>query len=106
MPPPLLASLPPLMDAHTTALACLHALAFPPCLDSLRFTRFATYTCVCIGNKLEHLDHIRQLQQCQSLVTLDLSSNKIRDDDAVELVMSLPLSLLKLNGNPVVSSMR
>ena len=60
----------------------------------------------CAGNKLEGLDDIQQLQQCSSLITLDLSSNKVDAEDAVYLVTRLPLSLLKLNGNPVVSHMR
>lgn len=59
-----------------------------------------------VGNKLEHLEDILHLETCRSLVTLDLSSNRMRDEDAVRLVMNLPLSLLKMNGNPVVSSMR
>lgn len=62
--------------------------------------------CVCIGNKLERLDDIAQLEQCRSLITLDLSNNRISQENAVQLVTSLRLSLLKLNGNPVVSSMR
>ena len=73
---------------------------------TLRFCTLATQNTLRAGNKLEHLDDIRQLQCCQSLVTLDLSSNKISNEEAVRLVISLPLSLLKLNGNPVVSSMR
>ena len=59
-----------------------------------------------VGNKLERLEDILHLETCRSLVTLDLSSNRMRDKDAVRLVINLPLSLLKLNGNPVVSSMR
>ena len=58
------------------------------------------------GNKLESLGDIQQLRHCQSLVTLDLSSNRLNDKEAVHLIMTLPLSLLKLNGNPVVSHMR
>ncbi len=58
------------------------------------------------GNKLESLGDIQQLQHCQSLVTLDLSSNRLSQEEAVHLVMTLPLSLLKLNGNSVVSHMR
>jgi len=58
------------------------------------------------GNKLESVNDIEQLQQCHSLVTLDLSSNRINDEEAVRLLTTLPLSLLKLNGNPVVSHMR
>ncbi len=61
---------------------------------------------VVAGNKLESLGDIQHLQHCQSLVTLDLSSNRLSDEEAVHLIMTLPLSLLKLNGNPVVSHMR
>lgn len=58
------------------------------------------------GNKLQSLDDVQQLQQCTSLVMLDLSSNRITTEAAVHLVASLPLSLLKLNGNPAISQMR
>ena len=61
---------------------------------------------VLAGNKLESLGDIQQLQHCQSLVTLDLSSNRLSQEEAVHMVMTLPLSLLKLNGNSVVSHMR
>ena len=58
------------------------------------------------GNKLEQSEDIVHLEHCPSLVTLNLSSNRISDEGAVRLVMKLPLSLLKLNGNPVVTAMR
>ena len=59
-----------------------------------------------VGNKLEQLEDILHLEWCQSLVTLDLSSNRISNKNAVQLIMKLPLSLLKLSGNPVITAMR
>ena len=67
---------------------------------------FSTLRGAATGNKLASLEDIQHLQRCQALVTLDLSSNKLCEEEAVQLIMSLPLSLLKLNGNPVVSYMQ
>ena len=58
------------------------------------------------GNKLQSLADIQALQHNQTLVTLDLSNNRISDEGTAQLLASLPLSLLKLSGNPVVSHMR
>lgn len=58
------------------------------------------------GNKLESAEDVQQLQHCTSLITLDLSQNRLDAEDAVHLVTKLPLALLKLNGNPIVSHMR
>ena len=61
---------------------------------------------LCAGNKLESVQDVQQLQHCTSLITLDLSKNRLDDEEAVHLIASLPVALLKLNGNPVVSQMR
>ena len=60
----------------------------------------------CAGNKLESAADIEQLQHNSSLVTLDLSSNRINDEQAVHGLTALSLSLLKLSGNPAISHMR
>ncbi|DBA70627.1 TPA: hypothetical protein ACH3X2_012011 [Trebouxia sp. C0005] len=84
------------LDLSENDIRCVEGLATLP---KLKFLSLA-------GNKLESLGDTQQLQHCQSLVTLDLSSNRLNDEEAVHLIMTLPLSLLKLNGNPVVSHMR
>lgn len=58
------------------------------------------------GNKLESAGDIEQLQHNSNLVMLDLSNNRLCDEQAVHQLTALPLSLLKLNGNPVVGHMR
>lgn len=47
-----------------------------------------------------------ELQHCPSLISLDLGSNALEEEEALEPLFSLQLALLKLTGNPVVSSMR
>ena len=61
---------------------------------------------LCPGNKLESAENVQQLQHCNCLITLDLSQNRLGAEEAVHLVTRLPLALLKLNGNPIVSQMR
>ncbi|MCO5562579.1 hypothetical protein L7F22_016207 [Adiantum nelumboides] len=43
---------------------------------------------------------------CETLQSLDISNNKIDDQDALKVVRKLSLSLLRMNGNPVVSKAR
>lgn len=93
------AALPKLNHTGSVALSQLQVACLCMCESD-------SSAVVVSGNKLESLGDIQQLQHCQSLVTLDLSSNRLSQEEAVHLVMTLPLSLLKLNGNSVVSHMR
>ena len=58
------------------------------------------------GNKLATTESIQHLQRCPSLTSLDLANNKISEDGAVDILIGMPLSLLRLVGNPVVGSYR
>lgn len=75
-------------------------------LQVLVLQHVSTDCCLSAGNKLESTADIAQLQHNSSLVTLDLSNNRIKDEQAVQHISKLPLSLLKLSGNPVVGDMR
>ena len=58
------------------------------------------------GNKLATCDSIRHLQACSSLISLDLANNKVVEEEAVDLLAAMPLSFLRLVGNPVVGTYR
>ena len=58
------------------------------------------------GNRLRTSGNLMELQHCPSLISLDLSSNSLEEEEALEPLFSLQLALLKLTGNPLVSSMR
>ncbi|WIA29061.1 hypothetical protein OEZ86_011573 [Tetradesmus obliquus] len=60
-------------------------------------------TLVLANNQLATAADIQQLEQCSSLVTLDFSGNKLCEPAALTLLAGLPLALLKLQGNPLVS---
>lgn len=92
------------LKAPKALLTCMHPLT--AILLLLRAACLQSEAVCGVGNKLEQLGDVLHLEQCRTLVTLDLSSNRISSEDAVQLVMKLPLSLLKLNGNPVVTVMR
>ena len=58
------------------------------------------------GNKIKDVQGIDALKDCPQLVTLDLSKNKLADTSCVDFLiehLGQRLSLLKLQGNPVVS---
>ena len=58
------------------------------------------------GNKLATCEAIRPLQQLTALNSLDLANNKLAEEEAVDLLAAMPLSLLRLVGNPVVGTYR
>ncbi|MCO5594174.1 hypothetical protein L7F22_048198 [Adiantum nelumboides] len=58
------------------------------------------------GNYIRTEDDVLHLLGCKSLQSLDISNNKIDDQDALKVVRKLSLSLLRMNGNPVVSKAR
>jgi len=58
------------------------------------------------GNKLAAAADLTDLAGCPRLETLDLGGNRIDDPAALDLLLALPVSLLRLVGNPVVSSTR
>ena len=58
------------------------------------------------GNKLVTCEAIRPLQQLTALNSLDLANNKLAEEEAVDLLAAMPLSLLRLVGNPVVGTYR
>lgn len=55
-------------------------------------------------NKLSGAEGIAPLQGCTQLKTLDLEKNRIESREALGAIMAMPLSLLRLVGNPVVSA--
>eukprot|EP00878_Enallax_costatus_P014331 GHUV01014990.1.p1 GENE.GHUV01014990.1~~GHUV01014990.1.p1 ORF type:complete len:487 (+),score=179.60 GHUV01014990.1:553-2013(+) len=63
-------------------------------------------TLLLASNKLSKAADLQDLASCSSLVTLDLSGNQLSEPAALELVIGLPLALLKLQGNPLVSNVR
>ncbi|KAK9813292.1 hypothetical protein WJX72_011941 [[Myrmecia] bisecta] len=58
------------------------------------------------GNKLRTAGDIEHLRELPNLASLDLGKNRIDDESALEVVISLPLALLRMTGNPIVSSFR
>lgn len=59
------------------------------------------------GNKLQKKTDIHNLVACESLTSLDLSSNRLDCPDALALITGMnKLSLLRLVGNPIVNSTR
>ncbi|KAI5058583.1 hypothetical protein GOP47_0026753 [Adiantum capillus-veneris] len=58
------------------------------------------------GNYIRTEDDVSHLLDCKSLQSLDISNNKIDDEDALKVLRKLSLSLLRMNGNPVVSKAR
>ena len=59
------------------------------------------------GNKIRSRANVENLAACPSLTSLDLATNRIDDVEAVEVLKPLSnLSLLRLVGNPVVSSIK
>lgn len=69
-------------------------------VSSLRFLRSLNAS----NNKLSATAGLIELLDCPDLETLDLAGNKIQDDDAWEVLHKLSISLLRLVGNPIVSS--
>ncbi|KAG0555939.1 hypothetical protein KC19_11G014400 [Ceratodon purpureus] len=55
------------------------------------------------GNKIRTSEDIIHLQGCKALQLLDLANNKIDDEEALEVIHNIPLQLLRLCGNPIVS---
>lgn len=55
-------------------------------------------------NKVSSAEDLAPLQHCMQLKTLDLEKNRIACPEALNTIMTLPLALLRLVGNPVVSS--
>ncbi|KAH7289559.1 hypothetical protein KP509_30G008800 [Ceratopteris richardii] len=58
------------------------------------------------GNYIRTEDDVSHLLECKNLLSLDISNNKIDDEDALKIIKKLSLSLLRMNGNPVVSKTR
>jgi dynein assembly factor 1, axonemal len=57
-------------------------------------------------NKLAGADDIAALLCCTKLETLDLEANHLSGTSTFETILQLPLLLLKLQGNPMVSETR
>lgn len=81
------------LDVSHNALESLASLS---CLTSLR-SLSATH------NKLAQPSGLAALKDCTELQTLDLGNNSITQHDALEVILELPVSLLRLVGNPIVS---
>ncbi|BBN08026.1 dynein axonemal assembly factor 1 [Marchantia polymorpha subsp. ruderalis] len=58
------------------------------------------------GNRIQSAADVYHLTECQSLLSLDLSKNRIDEEMALEVVRTLNLRLLRMVGNPVVSTTR
>uniref|UniRef100_A0A7S0XG64 Dynein assembly factor 1, axonemal homolog n=1 Tax=Mantoniella antarctica TaxID=81844 RepID=A0A7S0XG64_9CHLO len=92
-----------------TSLAALTALDVSDnrieSLEGLRGHASIT-TLIAYGNKIKSVDGIDALRECPRLATLDLSTNKMAERSCVDFLidtMGGQLSLLKLQGNPLVS---
>ena len=57
-------------------------------------------------NKVADARELAHLASCTALETLDLAHNRIGCEDALQEVTQLPVLLLRLVGNPVVSSIQ
>jgi Leucine-rich repeat (LRR) protein len=57
-------------------------------------------------NKLADAQCITPLRHCLHLRALDLEGNRLVHPDVLDVIVNLPLSLLRLLGNPVVSKTR
>eukprot|EP00892_Ulva_mutabilis_P000279 jgi/Ulvmu1/10251/UM060_0052.1 len=84
------------LDVSHNALESLAPLAS---LDTLRSIS-ATH------NKLANPDGLEALKCCTNLQTLDLGNNRIAAEESLSIILQLPVSLLRLVGNPVVSKTR
>jgi Leucine-rich repeat (LRR) protein len=58
------------------------------------------------GNKMRSIADVQHLEQCSALTSLDLSNCRLEDTAVVDMVIRKPLSYLRLQGNPCVSSYR
>eukprot|EP00899_Mesostigma_viride_P014911 jgi/Mesvir1/23420/Mv21106-RA.1 len=81
------------LDLSENMISKLESLS---CLPSLRQLNLAS-------NRLHDADSIVELKACPSLTSLDLSKNQLEDPDVLEVLASIPLTFLRLVGNPVVS---
>lgn len=84
------------LDLADNDITKVQNLACLPCLKTLNLS----------GNKLHTAEDIAELQQCSSLTSLDLSSNKLANPAALDVLLPMPLALLRLTGNPLVGSTR
>ncbi|GAQ91751.1 hypothetical protein KFL_008450040 [Klebsormidium nitens] len=82
------------LDLSDNQISKIENLACCPLLRQLTIT----------GNKIASEGDVRHLKECPSLRSLDLSGNKIADETALDVIKTLPLTLLRLVGNPVVST--
>jgi Ran GTPase-activating protein (RanGAP) involved in mRNA processing and transport len=70
------------------------------CLPKLRTLNIA-------ANKLASAASIAHLTECPSLTSVDLGKNRLEEEGAVAVLQALSgLSLLRLQGNPVVSRVK
>jgi Leucine-rich repeat (LRR) protein len=58
------------------------------------------------GNKMRSIADVQHLEGCPALTSLDLSNCRLEDTAVVDMVIKKPLSYLRLQGNPCVSSYR
>ncbi|EFJ14611.1 hypothetical protein SELMODRAFT_423306 [Selaginella moellendorffii] len=55
------------------------------------------------GNRIQSKADVEHLLGCPTLTSLDISKNKIEDEEAIKALRSMPLNLLRLCGNPVMT---
>ena len=84
------------LDVSDNTLASLHGLQALVRLQTL----YAT------NNRLRTQDDVAALALCRELRGVDLAGNQIDDEQAVETIKGVELSLLVLKGNPVVNQVR
>eukprot|EP00854_Cymbomonas_tetramitiformis_P023518 gene23518-28474_t len=80
------------IDAKNNQISKIDGLSHMTKLSSLNLQQ----------NRIETVDDIRQLLELPELRSLDISKNRIDDEEAIAVIQQLPLTFLKLDGNPVV----
>lgn len=84
-----------ILDVSQNQLTKLENISCLPCLESLNASK----------NSLADADALAELSGCQSLATLDLSSNMLEGDGVLDAIACAPkIVSFKLSGNPVMST--
>ncbi|EFJ09502.1 hypothetical protein SELMODRAFT_428032 [Selaginella moellendorffii] len=79
---------------YLNQIKCLKGLSCCQCLRQLNLS----------GNMLCLEEDVAHLTKCKSLQSLDISRNKLDNEESLQIIQSLRLTLLKMSGNPIVST--
>ncbi|XP_024518978.1 leucine-rich repeat-containing protein ODA7 [Selaginella moellendorffii] len=82
------------LDLADNQIKCLKGLSCCQCLRQLNLS----------GNMLCLEEDVAHLTKCKSLQSLDISRNKLDNEESLQIIQSLRLTLLKMSGNPIVST--